>query len=203
LLAEWEARLDPVPWDPWPRHRQHLGASLALTVDAYVRAGGLPRTAEHEDVLLYQAVQRIDARVRHSPDVRVWTSGRLTSRAQEGFASQLARWCGERQEPGAERVEHPATTLERMRLRHRLRRAWASYHSDERPLVTLLTSLANEIRQSVDSLLARVAAAGTFGILSERLLGYLEQCYAPRPTVAIGDAIMFLRSQRQVTRSRS
>ena len=92
LLAEWETRLDPVPWDPWPRHRQHFGASLAMTVDTYVRAGGLPITDEHEDELLYQAVQRIDARVRHSPRVRVWTSGRLAGRALDGLAGQLTRW---------------------------------------------------------------------------------------------------------------
>jgi len=42
LLAELEGWLDPDPADPLPRHHQHFGASLAVTVDAYRRAGGLP-----------------------------------------------------------------------------------------------------------------------------------------------------------------
>ncbi len=42
LLAELETLLDPVAHDPWPRHYQHFGASLAVTADAYRRAGGLP-----------------------------------------------------------------------------------------------------------------------------------------------------------------
>ena len=36
------ALLDSVFHDPWPRHYQHFGASLAVTADAYRRAGGLP-----------------------------------------------------------------------------------------------------------------------------------------------------------------
>ncbi|MFN8540418.1 MAG: glycosyltransferase family A protein [Thermomicrobiales bacterium] len=39
LLAEVEALLDPVAHDPWPRHFQHFGASMAVTAATYRRAG--------------------------------------------------------------------------------------------------------------------------------------------------------------------
>ena len=41
LLAELLARTDPEAHDPWPRHRIASGASLALTLAAYRRVGGL------------------------------------------------------------------------------------------------------------------------------------------------------------------
>ena len=34
-LDEIAAALDPEPWDPWPRHMEHSGASIAVTVAAY------------------------------------------------------------------------------------------------------------------------------------------------------------------------
>ncbi len=37
--ARLEAQLDPQAADPWPRHHQHFGASLALTARAYRRVG--------------------------------------------------------------------------------------------------------------------------------------------------------------------
>ncbi|MBA2450066.1 MAG: glycosyltransferase family 2 protein, partial [Chloroflexi bacterium] len=79
LVSEWATYLDPEPWDPWPRHHQHFGASLAVTAEAYGRAGGLPAVPALEDVALYQALLRVDARVRHSPAVRVATSARRSS----------------------------------------------------------------------------------------------------------------------------
>ena len=40
LVAELESLLDPQACDPWPRHLDHFGASLACTPVAYARAGG-------------------------------------------------------------------------------------------------------------------------------------------------------------------
>ena len=42
LLDQIAARLDPDPADPWPRHTEAAGASLAVTVAAFDRAGGIP-----------------------------------------------------------------------------------------------------------------------------------------------------------------
>jgi hypothetical protein len=77
LRTAYEHILDPQPHEPWPRHYHHTGASFALTAVAYARAGGLPPLSGGEDVALYNALVRNDASVRHSPLVRVTTSGHM------------------------------------------------------------------------------------------------------------------------------
>jgi hypothetical protein len=42
LLDEMRALLEPDPADPWPRHDEESGASIAVTLAAYRRAGGMP-----------------------------------------------------------------------------------------------------------------------------------------------------------------
>jgi hypothetical protein len=91
-VAELEARLAPDPYDPWPRHFQHFGPSIAVTVATYRRSGGMPPLPSLEDVAFYNALRRIGARIRHSPTVRVVTSARPTGRTGFGFAVQLGIW---------------------------------------------------------------------------------------------------------------
>ena len=86
----------PAPHDPFPRHHQHYGASLAMTADAYAAAGGVPAVASNEDVGLARALVRSGARLRHSYRVRVWTSARTVGRAPAGMADALAAWAGQR-----------------------------------------------------------------------------------------------------------
>ena len=101
LVAELEARLAPDPFDPWPRHFQHFGPSMAVTVETYLRSGGMPPLPSLEDVAFYDALRRIGARIRHAPAVRVVTSARPTGRTSFGFAVQLELWSqmGARDEP--------------------------------------------------------------------------------------------------------
>lgn len=42
LVAKAEAQFDPSLHDPWPRHFQHFGASIAVTCRMYDRVGRLP-----------------------------------------------------------------------------------------------------------------------------------------------------------------
>ncbi len=92
LVNEVTAHIDPQPHDPWPHHHQFLGASMALTASAYRRVGGLPVVRSSEDVALARALCHADIGIRHSPDVRVSTSGRLHGRAPGGMAATLAAW---------------------------------------------------------------------------------------------------------------
>ncbi len=96
LAAELEACVSPIAWDPWPRHHQHFGASLALTARTYERVGGVPRVKNLEDVALVRALWRIDARIRHTPAVRIVTSARRAGRAEQGLSELLSEWerCG-------------------------------------------------------------------------------------------------------------
>ncbi len=95
------ARLNPDPCDPWPRHHQHFGANLALTLRAYRRVGGVPDVPCLEDVALVRALRRHDLRVRHTPHARVHTSARTSGRVPVGLSTQLAEWHAD---PGAWRV---------------------------------------------------------------------------------------------------
>lgn len=89
LLDEIRSLLDPDPADPWPRHDQHSGASLAVTVAAYRSAGGIPPVALAEDRAFVARLRKIDARIRHAPEIRVVVSARLHGRAPGGMADTL------------------------------------------------------------------------------------------------------------------
>lgn len=84
-----EDAVDPVAWDPAPRHGDHTGASLALRVSIYRAAGGIPSIAAGEDRALVEAAVAIGARLRHPVDVWTRVSGRLDGRARGGMADHL------------------------------------------------------------------------------------------------------------------
>ena len=91
LLDEIHAKLDPDPADPWPRHTEHSGASIAVTLSAYRKAGGIPTVPVGEDRAFIEALRRVDARIRHAPEVRVVVSGRIQGRATGGMADTIRR----------------------------------------------------------------------------------------------------------------
>jgi GT2 family glycosyltransferase len=78
--------------DPWPRHDYEGGASIALRLDTYQAIGGSPVLRSGEDKALFDAVRAHGGRVRHAPDVRVFTSCRLSGRAEGGAADTLELW---------------------------------------------------------------------------------------------------------------
>lgn len=90
--SQLSARLDPDPADPWPRHWQHFGASLALHVWAYRAVGGLPDVDCLEDLALVHALRGADLAVRHTPAARAYTSARLSGRVPVGLSTQLREW---------------------------------------------------------------------------------------------------------------
>jgi len=89
LCAEAESLLRPRAEDPYPRHRVFVGASFAVTAQAYVRAGRLPPLPSLEDREFAAALRRSAARIRHSLRVRVATSGRADARVTGGFGTFL------------------------------------------------------------------------------------------------------------------
>ncbi|MFT8809257.1 glycosyltransferase [Gluconobacter sp.] len=91
LLEQIGLLLCPEPHDPWPRHLEHSGASIAVTHQAWSRAGGIPHVASGEDRRFHQALRLNGIPVRHAPEVRVYVSARLQGRARGGMAETLAR----------------------------------------------------------------------------------------------------------------
>ena len=82
----------PIRADPWPRHHQHFGASLAITVAAYRHVGGMPAEPFLEDEALYRRLRQHDLNVRHSDRVSVVTSSRRRGRVAVGLSWQLREW---------------------------------------------------------------------------------------------------------------
>jgi Glycosyl transferase family 2 len=130
-LEEMRSLYAPEPEDPFPRHHQHYGASLAVTAAAYAKAGGMPLTRSSEDAALYQAVVASGGRFRHSYRVRVRTSARVLGRAEGGLAFALRSWHD--RPAGAvlvESAEHAEKRLGRLGL-------WCASYPDTPPPLAL------------------------------------------------------------------
>ncbi|WP_428376889.1 glycosyltransferase [Lichenicoccus sp.] len=124
MLDEIHALADPDPADPLPRHTEHSGASIAVTVAAWRRAGGMLPLPTGEDRGFLRSLRLVDATVRHAPDVRVTVSGRLHGRAAGGMAETMARRMIRQDEMLDADLEPAAICLRRATLRARARLAW-------------------------------------------------------------------------------
>lgn len=164
LCARLESLLDPNPADPWPRHHQHFGASLALTARAYRRVGGLPEVRFLEDEALCRALRRHGFAVRHSPNVQVLTSARRQGRVEVGLSWQLREWLHMSQQQREPHVDSPARLAALWRARRQLRSYWNSRPVHPHKTLALCLGLP------AAALLAQVQRAVTFGELWEEVL---------------------------------
>ncbi|MBV8072043.1 MAG: glycosyltransferase family 2 protein [Acidobacteriaceae bacterium] len=153
LISWLEWRLDPEEHDPWPRHHQHFGASLAITPSAYKRAGKLPPRRYFEDIALYRQLMRNDVKLRHSNRVRVYTSARITGRAGAGLSRSLAAWQRSSEPPRRLLVESKPFLEFLFEMRRDLRRAWqqrqyskCDFHKLSAAAHILNSSLEQEMR---------------------------------------------------------
>ena len=191
LLTRIESEIDPCLHDPWPRHFQHFGASLAVTCDAYLRAGRLPVVRYLEDDALVRALHRVDARVRRSTAVRVYTSARMQGRVEVGLSWQLQQWANQQQTGGGHLVENPAVSIRRFQLRHGLRRAWEARTQPDLP--ARLASLTQQLSVPVEYLLDQINTCLYFGQLWEHIEARFSQDVSDN--VPIRDAISWLRTR--------
>jgi hypothetical protein len=134
LLTEIEARLDPDPDDPWPRHTMAPGASLGVRLSWYRRVGGVPMLACGEDRALVSRLTAAGARVRHCLQTRVITSCRLEGRAAGGAADTMRQRIAE-PESFCDAVLEPALDAMRRYFWRGLLRCW---HRESRLTDTLV-----------------------------------------------------------------
>jgi GT2 family glycosyltransferase len=87
-----EDAIDPVKWDKPPRHGDHTGASIALSVDLYRQAGGVPLVPIGEDRALVEAAVAMGGKLVHPMAVWTRTSTRTAGRASGGMAADMQRW---------------------------------------------------------------------------------------------------------------
>lgn len=84
-----EDEVDPLSWDLPPRHGDHTGASLAMTVRLYRAAGGVPLVPTGEDRALVGCAVAVGGQLVHPPAVWTRTSARPDGRASGGMADEM------------------------------------------------------------------------------------------------------------------
>ncbi|MBE7176937.1 MAG: glycosyltransferase [Mucilaginibacter polytrichastri] len=124
LVNQVEAQIDPIEHDPWPRHFQCFGPSLAVKTQIYEKAGRLPIIPALEDEEFRKSLYRIDARVRRSPNVKVYTSSRTSGKVPFGFSVQLKQWADMYQKGDDIIVESLMALLIRFKLKKYIRLLW-------------------------------------------------------------------------------
>ena len=164
LLDEIASLVDPDVADPWPRHAEHSGASICITADAYIRAGGMPDVALGEDRALFAALRRVDAVIRHAPEVEVTVSGRLEGRARGGMADTMRRRLSAPDLFLDDTIEPVHDAVRRFRLRARARQTWQGMHESSRQTrcTREVETLASELGLQTAEF-RRTMGAGYFG----------------------------------------
>lgn len=198
LIARLEAHLDPLAFDPLPRHFQHFGASMALTCAAYKRVGGLPDVPHLEDEALYTALLRTDTRIRKSPNVRVTTSTRMHGRVAVGFSEQLRYWETLNKTHQYQLVESAGAIVRRIQNRQRLRSIWQNRTTKSSSAAIQL--VAAELLTDVDWLDYQLEQTRYFGQLwqdveTKMATGAWAAHWKPVPiTTAINELRLFLNT---------
>jgi len=196
LIAELEDLIDPDPFDPFPRHFNHIGASLAVTARLYAQIGGLPDVLEDEDKALYKAILRRGARFRHSLAVRVTTSARLDGRVEHGFSAGLRHFGSLGQQSRPLLVESVFASEIRLRCRRALRKLSREVQLNRPNTSSLVRGVARSLGVSGSWLWHEINRPQTWGQLMERVdlrqkaEGEWEQLWPP---MSLEKAIAALR----------
>ncbi len=194
LSARLEAMCDPADSDPWPRHFQCFGASMAVRCSAYQKAGRLPVIPFLEDEAFSRALYRIDARIRKSPAVKVYTSSRLTGRVPVGLSAHLAHLAAMKQNCVVQYVESPTALMAKGNLKKQLRDCWR-LRKNKQSCERCVGNIASQIGVSLRWLLAEMDIAVYFGELWEKTEQklYAGGWHKKHPQVNISEAIRELR----------
>ena len=171
LTSQLETCLDPY-FESFPRHHHHYGASFAVTASMYTRSGGLPPLPSSEDVALYEALKLIDARFRHSPQVKVVTSARAIGRTKAGLSDRLLQLNTMAQRSQPVLVESARLVEVRFYLRRWLRYLWQNLPQKNLPLE--LSIVARKLDLSSELLEEAIWRSPTFGLLVERIGQYQQ-----------------------------
>lgn len=204
LVSELECHLDRLAHDVRPRHHQHFNGSFAVTTEAYRRAGGIPSVRFLEDVAFYHALLRIDAKFRHSPAVKVFTSARHLGRSPVGLSFQLNEW-KKLGEAGADYLVESAEAIEKkLSARKILRRLWLTAKEDEQPKPEIVSALAETLCVPSEFILSELVKPQAFGSLLEKI--YARQTKSRKwhrcnPPIAVETAIAELRIKLASLRS--
>jgi len=177
LKTRLEAELDPCPQNPWPRHFQCYGPSLAVTCEIYDKAGRIPAIPFLEDEEFRKALKRVDARMRHSPKVRVHTSSRLQGRVDFGFSIQLQEWGNMSLNHEEQMVESLDSASTKFNLKNELRHLWIAVKTGRHALLDT-NLIAFKLRFDGEQLLSMINENTYFESLWEIVEQHLHQNHA-------------------------
>ncbi len=196
LLAQAEAILDPEEHDPWPRHYQYFGASMAVTCATYQQVGRLPQVPYLEDDAFHRALQRMDVRIRKTPAVKAYTSTRHSGRVEVGFSEQLKKWSGYDKNGLKQEAEQAQAWLIKFKNKNRLRQCWKSYLQTGYYNQELLQLLAKDFYLDTNWLHQEITTSLYFGGLWETVRKQIGEGKWGKSweLVPIADAITELRS---------
>jgi glycosyltransferase involved in cell wall biosynthesis len=146
LIAELEAITIKNQHNPAPTHHQHFNGSFAVTTACYEKSGGVPHVTHLEDCAFFEQLQRVDAKVRHSPKVVVHTSARYTGRSEVGLSSQLNLWKSLAKAGEELLVESGTSILQRLKIKKQLMDWWKHRMSSDFDLRRALENSPFEIK---------------------------------------------------------
>jgi len=168
LVSRIETIIDPIENDPWPRHYQCFGASFAVTCAIYDRSGRLPVVPFLEDMAFHKALKCIDARIRLSPLVKVFTSTRIQGRVDFGFSIQLKQWGEMNEANDPVLVESANGLVKKLTARRHLRQYWL-LDQDQRRHSHHLWQAGEILQIDAQWLLDRASETGFFGMFWEKI----------------------------------
>jgi glycosyltransferase involved in cell wall biosynthesis len=178
LLDEIASVILRDPADPWPRHTEGSGASIAVRASMLRRVGGMPCLRSGEDRALIARLRRMDARVRHDPEISVVVSGRIHGRAAGGMADTIRRRIARQDEFVDDRIEPAWLAFERIRIKQRFSLLWRQTTEDRLHQFSKLLAIAPDVvREAVGSpyfglAWSRIEQASS--LLSQRLVRFVE-----------------------------
>ncbi len=194
LTAQIESAIDDLPFDKAPRHHQHFNGSFACTTAIYEKAGGIPDVKFLEDIAFFHALQRLDAKVRHSPQVKVYTSSRHVGRSEVGLSFQLNLWKNLNETGKDFLVESVESIVERFTARRILRKIWREFSENEILNSEAINAVGERSFMSPEIIVRELEKQQTFGAFYENILR--EQNDDPShkfPLVSLEKALQDLR----------
>ena len=195
-----ESMIDPCGEDPWPRHFQHYGPSMAVRADTYLACGGMPAVRFIEDAAFGWCLERNDVAIVHDPAVRVYTSDRHSDRIDGvTFSQQLRTWEQMSDDAPEQRVIGLRNSIRLFKWKVALRQLYRQRKAARSPTLPQLTEILGITATDLGEL---VAKAPTFGALYQTVRQRLEATPAFSDSTfaqAIADLRRFTRSARAVS----
>ena len=199
LLAKASSFIDPEKNNPWPCHHQYFGASLAVTCAMYNNCGRLPMVPYLEDMAFFNSLVKVDAKIRCSPFVKVYTSSRMDGRVEIGFSEQLQKWADNTNENVPQMVENVEASLLKLKCKNALRGCFEN-STMVIPLKDQLKEIATHLMINHKWLCRELVNATYFGGLWQKTEDaisrgdFYENYSAAHITTAISDLRRFLRN---------